>query len=152
MTPLAPKAKPPAPVVVVVKAPPPVKPVVPAVAAAPYDNTPKTVPWWTLADGVTARQKESKPAWWSKPQVVAAAAVAAAAAAVAARNAKADAKAAAAAAKAKADAAKEKNDTPGKAAWCDPKRPAVAQALREAELREEKGPILSIHLLLATAG
>jgi hypothetical protein len=62
ITPLAPKAKPPAPVVVVVKAPPPVKPVVPAV---PYDNTPKTAPWWS-ADGVTAR--ETKPAWWSTPQ------------------------------------------------------------------------------------
>jgi hypothetical protein len=49
----------------VVKTPPPPKPVVPAVA---YDNTPKTEPWWTLADGVTARQKESKPAWWSTPQ------------------------------------------------------------------------------------
>ena len=94
ITPLAPKAKPPAPVVVVVKAPPPVKPVVPAV---PYDNTPKTAPWWS-ADGVTAR--ETKPAWWSTPQVVAA-------------GADVDAKV----------------DAPGKAAWCDPKRPSVAQAL-----------------------
>jgi hypothetical protein len=79
--------------VVVVKAPPPPKPVVPAVA---YDNTPKTAPWWS-ADGVTAN--ESKPAWWSTPQVVAA-------------GADVDAKV----------------DAPGKAAWCDPKRPAVAQA------------------------